>query len=120
MERTNTFMKVWFFSRDAIPPELALTAEGVSPSVLARDMHKWGLPIAYYDLRPNSCSGQALGELRMVIEIDQCGPYAGNGNSNMDLELHSTSPSFAWNPNSLGGLTDRPLPAAHAAAQLAA
>ena len=94
---------MWFFRRGGIPPELKLHQNGEVPqAVTARSITSWGAPLAYYDLRDTACSGGALGELRMVIEIDQCGPFAGNGKSNLDLNLHPTTASIAWNPSDLG------------------
>ena len=97
MERRSYSVKVWFFPRSHVPPELDDIDH--PPAIDAMAIENWGTPYAQYDLSPEVCDGTnpKLRNLHMVLEIDQCGPFAGNGKAGASM-----GPSNKWNPNSKG------------------
>ncbi|RDB27908.1 putative glycosidase C21B10.07 [Hypsizygus marmoreus] len=72
MERTTSYIKVWFWSRAAtnVPSDVKNGATSVNTS-------NWGTPIAYF---PNtSCPiGSKFGAHNIIINLTFCGDWAGN------------------------------------------
>jgi len=72
MERTSSFIKVWFWSRRASDIPL-----GVRKGALAVDTSDWGTPTSYF---PNdSCPIETkFGPHNILISLTFCGDWAGN------------------------------------------
>ncbi|KAH8984634.1 endo-beta-glucanase [Lactarius akahatsu] len=72
LERTNSFIKVWFWGRGSgsTPAEVANGAGSINTDT-------WGTPAAYF---PNAqCDiGAHFGPASIIINIDLCGDWAGN------------------------------------------
>ncbi|KAI9433326.1 endo-beta-glucanase [Lactarius indigo] len=72
LERTNSFIKVWFWGRGSgsTPAEVANGAGSINTD-------NWGTPDAYF---PNAqCDiGAHFGPASIIINIDLCGDWAGN------------------------------------------
>ena len=102
-------LRVFFFPRDKIPPELEKAPAGFSqPSIPVTTIHKhWPLPIAKYDLSPERCDGSQLLPMHMSIEINQCGSFAGGPSFAKPPWAGANLPTVAWNPKVMNRV-DRP------------
>ncbi|KAF7763643.1 CAZyme family GH16 [Agaricus bisporus var. burnettii] len=71
MERTNSFIKVWFFPRGGnVPSDVSSGASSVNTD-------NWGTPGAFFP--NNSCSiSNKFGPHNIVINLTFCGDFAGN------------------------------------------
>ncbi|KAG6826862.1 hypothetical protein H0H92_014120 [Tricholoma furcatifolium] len=72
MERTTTYIKVWFWSRTAtdVPSDVSNGDNSV-------DTGNWGTPAAYFP--DTSCAmGNKFGPQNIIINLAFCGTYAGN------------------------------------------
>ncbi|KZV64904.1 glycoside hydrolase family 16 protein [Peniophora sp. CONT] len=71
MERTNNFVKVWFFARNdgSVPADIKNGASSINTD-------NWGTPDAYF---PNtSCDiGSKFGPANIIINLTFCGDWAG-------------------------------------------
>ncbi|KAI0292597.1 concanavalin A-like lectin/glucanase domain-containing protein [Multifurca ochricompacta] len=73
IERTKSFVKVWFWGRSnssSVPAEVAIGANGINSD-------NWGLPGAYFP-NTNCDIGSHFGPANIIINIDLCGDWAGN------------------------------------------
>ncbi|KAI0292598.1 2 beta-glucanase [Multifurca ochricompacta] len=72
VERSSTFIKVWFWARDSssVPSEVRNGAGSINPG-------NWGVPDAYF---PNTnCNIDShFGPANIIINIDLCGSWAGS------------------------------------------
>jgi len=66
-EWTQTYIKMWFFARGAIPGDM--TSQSPNPN-------NWGKPFAYFPLG-NDCPNSHFKDHTMVINLTFCGDWAG-------------------------------------------
>ncbi|KAF6764291.1 endo-beta-glucanase [Ephemerocybe angulata] len=73
MERTESFIKVWFWARSSDD-----TPSGVLESSLWIDTNKWGPPTAYFPSNRYCDLNAKFGLHNIVINLTFCGDWAGN------------------------------------------
>jgi hypothetical protein len=72
MERTTTYIKVWFWSRNS-----AYVPAGVKSGAGSLDTSGWGTPTAVFV--NNSCNiASHFGPENIIINLTFCGDWAGN------------------------------------------
>ncbi|OBZ73025.1 putative glycosidase C21B10.07 [Grifola frondosa] len=71
MERTMSFIRVWFWSRNdgSVPSDVANGATTI-------DTDNWGTPYAYFPSESCDLSSH-FGEHNIIINLDLCGVWAG-------------------------------------------
>ncbi|KAG8853768.1 hypothetical protein FRB96_008023 [Tulasnella sp. 330] len=71
MERTSTYIKIWFWGRNEanIPADITSGATSVDPT-------KWGTPVA--DFVNNNCAFSHFGAHNIIINLTLCGDWAGS------------------------------------------
>ncbi|PBK67425.1 2 beta-glucanase [Armillaria solidipes] len=78
VERTDTFIKIWFWARNnnSIPPDIQVENANINTDA-------WGTPFAYF---PNtSCSiSDMFGAHNIIINLTFCGDWAGSVYSTSD------------------------------------
>ncbi|TFK46261.1 2 beta-glucanase [Heliocybe sulcata] len=77
MERTSSFVKVWFWPRNSgsVPGDVRNGGSGV-------DTGGWGTPVAYFPSTSQCDLESHLGPMSVIINLTFCGDWAGAAYSN--------------------------------------
>ena len=72
LEWNDRGIKIWFFSRSEVPASLTSATRTI-------DTRKWRQPTAHYPFGGGNCDGAArFGPMKMMINTNVCGDWAGN------------------------------------------
>ncbi|KAI9455818.1 glycoside hydrolase family 16 protein [Boletus coccyginus] len=89
IERTSSFIKVFFWSRHSINVPKDISSPG---STIHTD--NWGIPAAYFPSSANCNFATHLSPFNIVIDLDFCGPWAGNAQTYSKSGCPSTCTDF--------------------------
>ncbi|KAI0026674.1 endo-beta-glucanase [Vararia minispora EC-137] len=72
LERTASFVKIWFWARGSGIPSDVLNGAGTV------DTDNWGTPTAFFPSTPACNIGAKFGPARIIINLTFCGDWAGS------------------------------------------